>query len=138
MITISVTMNAELIRTCAIWISKSVSTEFVWKKKMSFPYFTWKVYTFVHLYINLKYNDNNNLFYFFLACKGTAKLMYTGTLALGCKAYQDAQRNSCRCTSKNNFQDELWYNYTFIRNLGHTIILYSYQSSWCSRLLWSV
>ncbi|KAK4012660.1 hypothetical protein OUZ56_024897 [Daphnia magna] len=28
---------------------------------------------------------------FMKACKGTAKLMYTGTLALGCKAYQDAQ-----------------------------------------------
>lgn len=30
-------------------------------------------------------------------CKGTAKLMHTGTLALGCKAYQDAQKNACIC-----------------------------------------
>jgi len=31
------------------------------------------------------------------ACKGTAKVMYTGTLALGCKAFQDAQQKACRC-----------------------------------------
>ncbi|XP_045036452.1 group XIIA secretory phospholipase A2 [Daphnia magna] len=34
---------------------------------------------------------------FMKACKGTAKLMYTGTLALGCKAYQDAQSKACHC-----------------------------------------
>jgi len=31
------------------------------------------------------------------ACKGSAKLMYTGTLALGCKAFQDAQNQACKC-----------------------------------------
>ncbi|KAF0296228.1 Group XIIA secretory phospholipase A2 [Amphibalanus amphitrite] len=31
------------------------------------------------------------------ACKGASKLLYTGTLALGCKSYRDAQRRACRC-----------------------------------------
>lgn len=37
---------------------------------------------------------------FLKACKGTAKLMYTGTLALGCKAFQDAQNQACTCVGK--------------------------------------
>jgi len=37
---------------------------------------------------------------FMKACKGTAKLMYTGTLALGCKAFQDAQDKACICVRK--------------------------------------
>ena len=49
-------------------------------------------------------HSNNKLTlipYLFIACKGTAKLMYTGTLALGCKAYQDAQKSACKCTIKD-------------------------------------
>jgi len=38
-------------------------------------------------------------------CKGAAKLMHTGTLALGCKSYQDAQRNACSC--QRPLKDEL-------------------------------
>ncbi|KAF5306265.1 hypothetical protein FQA39_LY08963 [Lamprigera yunnana] len=33
------------------------------------------------------------------ACKGTAKILFTGTLALGCKAYLDAQEKACYCPS---------------------------------------
>ena len=33
-------------------------------------------------------------------CKGGAKLLYTATMALGCKSYKDAQRNACICIPK--------------------------------------
>ncbi|CAB0044110.1 unnamed protein product [Trichogramma brassicae] len=41
------------------------------------------------------------------ACKAAAKLLHTGTTALGCKSYLDAQRQACYCPSaggakKNN------------------------------------
>lgn len=36
------------------------------------------------------------------ACKGAAKLLYTGTLAMGCKAYQDAQSKACFCFDPND------------------------------------
>lgn len=36
----------------------------------------------------------------FLACQAGAKLLYTGTTALGCKPYINAQRESCICTPK--------------------------------------
>lgn len=36
-----------------------------------------------------------------LGCKGAAKLLFTGTLTLGCKSYLDAQKNACYCPDKN-------------------------------------
>lgn len=48
------------------------------------------------------------LFYhvmFFSGCKGAAKLLFTGTLTLGCKPYLDAQKNACYCsTTKNKYK----------------------------------
>ncbi|CAH1639122.1 unnamed protein product [Spodoptera littoralis] len=36
-------------------------------------------------------------------CKAAAKLLFTGTLTLGCKSYLDAQKNACYCPpAKNN------------------------------------
>lgn len=37
------------------------------------------------------------MFLFYLACKGAAKMLFTGTLTLGCKSYQDAQTEACYC-----------------------------------------
>ncbi|CAG9856961.1 unnamed protein product [Phyllotreta striolata] len=33
------------------------------------------------------------------ACKGAAKMLFTGTLTLGCRAYLDAQSQACYCPS---------------------------------------
>lgn len=38
----------------------------------------------------------------FSACKVAAKGMFTGTVALGCKAYKDSQERACYCRSKRN------------------------------------
>ncbi|CAG9564756.1 unnamed protein product [Danaus chrysippus] len=35
-------------------------------------------------------------------CKGAAKLLFTGTLTLGCKSYLDAQKNACYCPPAKN------------------------------------
>lgn len=35
--------------------------------------------------------------FLFPGCKGAAKLLFTGTLTLGCKSYLDAQKNACYC-----------------------------------------
>ncbi|KAL4709055.1 hypothetical protein ACJJTC_005916 [Scirpophaga incertulas] len=35
-------------------------------------------------------------------CKGAAKLLFTGTLTLGCKSYLDAQKNACYCPPLKN------------------------------------
>ncbi|XP_013180226.1 PREDICTED: group XIIA secretory phospholipase A2 [Papilio xuthus] len=35
-------------------------------------------------------------------CKGAAKLLFTGTLTLGCKSYLDAQKNACYCPPTKN------------------------------------
>lgn len=35
----------------------------------------------------------------FPACKGAAKILFTGTLTFGCKAYLDAQQKACFCPS---------------------------------------
>jgi secretory phospholipase A2 len=32
-------------------------------------------------------------------CKAAAKLLFTGTVTLGCKPYLDAQANACYCTA---------------------------------------
>ncbi|XP_020285439.1 group XIIA secretory phospholipase A2 [Pseudomyrmex gracilis] len=34
------------------------------------------------------------------ACKAAAKVLYTGTTALGCKSYLDAQKEACFCPDK--------------------------------------
>ncbi|KAJ8959756.1 hypothetical protein NQ314_006185 [Rhamnusium bicolor] len=34
-----------------------------------------------------------------MACKGAAKMLFTGTLTLGCKSYLDAQKDACFCPS---------------------------------------
>ncbi|KAF5286972.1 hypothetical protein FQR65_LT12370 [Abscondita terminalis] len=33
------------------------------------------------------------------ACKGAAKILFTGTMALGCRAYLNAQKEACFCPS---------------------------------------
>ncbi|XP_013199416.1 group XIIA secretory phospholipase A2 [Amyelois transitella] len=35
-------------------------------------------------------------------CKAAAKLLFTGTLTLGCKSYLDAQKNACYCPPPKN------------------------------------
>ncbi|XP_074040863.1 phospholipase A2 group XII [Leptinotarsa decemlineata] len=35
------------------------------------------------------------------ACKGAAKMLFTGTLTLGCKSFLDAQSKACYCTSQS-------------------------------------
>ena len=42
-----------------------------------------------------------------LACKAAAKIMFTGTQALGCKAYLDAQELACHCVPENSSKLEL-------------------------------
>jgi secretory phospholipase A2 len=41
-------------------------------------------------------------------CKGAAKMLFTGTMTLGCKSYQDAQQRACFCppVTKQNQQKE--------------------------------
>ncbi|KAF4516920.1 hypothetical protein B566_EDAN008009 [Ephemera danica] len=36
-------------------------------------------------------------FLFVLACKAAAKMLFTGTMTLGCKSYIDSQTNACYC-----------------------------------------
>lgn len=40
------------------------------------------------------------------ACKSAAKILFTGTMALGCKAYLDAQKNACYCPSSYGWKKE--------------------------------
>ncbi|XP_065574231.1 group XIIA secretory phospholipase A2-like [Artemia franciscana] len=40
-------------------------------------------------------------------CKATAKLLYTATIALGCKPYKDAQREACTCQWSRKGYEEL-------------------------------
>ena len=37
--------------------------------------------------------------YVFLGCKGTADLLYTGTMALGCNTFIESQQKACSCGS---------------------------------------
>ena len=37
----------------------------------------------------------------FLGCKAASKVLFTGTITLGCKSYLDAQAKSCFCTAPN-------------------------------------
>lgn len=44
-----------------------------------------------------------------LACKAAAKVLFTGTLTLGCKSYIDAQSKACYCApGKKDYK----YKYT--------------------------
>lgn len=38
-------------------------------------------------------------------CKAAAKLMFTGTIALGCKSYKDAQSTACLCPKERHHHD---------------------------------
>lgn len=40
--------------------------------------------------------------FLFSGCKAAAKLLFTGTLTLGCKSYLDAQKNACYCPPAKN------------------------------------
>jgi hypothetical protein len=50
----------------------------------------------------------------FVACKGAAKMLFTGTLTLGCKAYIDAQKKACYCAPAPAYgwKDKKNYKYT--------------------------
>ena len=41
------------------------------------------------------------------ACQTSADLMYSGTLALGCAAYKEAQRNACHCNGRTITKKEM-------------------------------
>lgn len=54
------------------------------------------------------YETTNTLYKFFFIlteCKAAAKFMFTGTIALGCKSYKDAQFHACICNEKNDHDD---------------------------------
>ncbi|XP_046657584.1 group XIIA secretory phospholipase A2-like [Daphnia pulicaria] len=55
------------------------------------------------LYKVCSYHEEELSLLFMKACKGTAKLMYTGTLALGCQAYREAQNKACQCYARDEF-----------------------------------
>lgn len=42
----------------------------------------------------------------FEACKGAAKMLFTGTLTLGCKSYIDAQKKACYCPPDYGWKDK--------------------------------
>lgn len=49
----------------------------------------------------------NMVYLFRTACKTAAKLLFTGTLTLGCKSYIDAQTNACYCLpSKKDYKSK--------------------------------
>lgn len=56
-------------------------------------------------------------------CKGAAKMLFTGTLTLGCRSYLDAQAKSCYCpgttTGKNSGPDSKPNNYNANKNNKH-------------------
>ncbi|XP_045476191.1 group XIIA secretory phospholipase A2 isoform X2 [Harmonia axyridis] len=39
------------------------------------------------------------------ACKGAAKMLYTGTLTFGCKSYLDAQKKACFCPAPYGWKE---------------------------------
>lgn len=48
--------------------------------------------------------------FFFVACKGAAKMLFTGTLTLGCKSYIDSQTEACFCSaSKSSYKNKNKY-----------------------------
>lgn len=46
------------------------------------------------------------------ACKGAAKVLFTGTLTLGCKSYMDAQKEACYCPPEPGWKDKKKSKYT--------------------------
>ena len=40
-------------------------------------------------------------------CQTSADLMYSGTLALGCAAYKEAQRHACHCNGRTITKQEM-------------------------------
>ncbi|RZC37281.1 group XIIA secretory phospholipase A2 [Asbolus verrucosus] len=46
------------------------------------------------------------------ACKGAAKILFTGTLTLACKAYIDAQTKACYCPPSYGWKDKKNYKYS--------------------------
>lgn len=46
------------------------------------------------------------------ACKGAAKVLFTGTLTLGCKSYMDAQKQACYCPPEPGWKDKKKSKYT--------------------------
>ncbi|XP_044759420.1 group XIIA secretory phospholipase A2 isoform X2 [Coccinella septempunctata] len=40
------------------------------------------------------------------ACKGAAKMLYTGTLTFGCKPYLDSQKEACYCPPSYGWKDD--------------------------------
>ncbi|KAL3274343.1 hypothetical protein HHI36_015741 [Cryptolaemus montrouzieri] len=46
------------------------------------------------------------------ACKGAAKMLFTGTLTFGCKAYLDAQKEACFCPPSYGWKDKKNKKYT--------------------------
>ena len=41
------------------------------------------------------------------ACQKSADLMYSGTYALGCMSYKEAQRNACLCNGRKITKNEM-------------------------------
>lgn len=39
-------------------------------------------------------------------------MLFTGTLALGCKAYKDAQSKACFCSHNTGWKDKKYSKYT--------------------------
>ncbi|XP_066258795.1 group XIIA secretory phospholipase A2 [Euwallacea similis] len=46
------------------------------------------------------------------ACKGAAKMLFTGTVTLGCKSYMDAQKQACYCPPEPGWKDKKKSKYT--------------------------
>ncbi|CAG9773925.1 unnamed protein product [Ceutorhynchus assimilis] len=46
------------------------------------------------------------------ACKGAAKMLFTGTLTLGCKSYMDSQKQACYCPPEPGWKDKKKSKYT--------------------------
>ncbi|KAK9887816.1 hypothetical protein WA026_000131 [Henosepilachna vigintioctopunctata] len=40
------------------------------------------------------------------ACKGAAKMLFTGTLTFGCKSYLDSQKEACFCPASYGWKDK--------------------------------
>jgi hypothetical protein len=94
-------------RKCAIWSSRGVST--------STATLTTKQSEVSRL-LKVRPVDlaNKTEIYRVVACKGAAKMLFTGTLTLGCKAYIDAQKKACYCAPAPAYgwKDKKNYKYT--------------------------
>ncbi len=43
-------------------------------------------------------------------CKAASKMLFTGTMTLGCKAYLDAQKRACFCSTSGHNEQQGKYN----------------------------